>query len=57
MAEALEDALAFLTSRASAWPAFNDLEREKPEKIDAGEFQIESQIFCDLLDGANPVEL
>src|ERR1700736_535161 len=57
LTEPLENTLLFLSCRASARPAFDNLKGEEPEKSHAREFQIESQIFCDLLNGTNAVEL
>ncbi len=55
--ETLEDAFPVLSGPGPGRPAFHNLKCEEPEKRYAGELQIESQIFCDLLDRANSVEL
>src|ERR1700693_3402158 len=57
LAEPLENAFPFLSGRACARPTFDNLKGEEPEKCHAGEFQIETQIFCDLLNGTSAVEL
>src|SRR5213078_560367 len=57
LTEALENALLFLSGCAATRPAFNNFKGEEPEKRHAREFQIEPQIFCDLLDGTHAVEL
>ena len=49
LTETLKNAFALLSGAAAARPAFHDFEREEPEKCNAGEFQIEPQILCDLL--------
>src|SRR5438128_11434714 len=57
LTETLEDAFPVLACPGPVRPAFHNLKCEEPEKRYAGELQIESQIFCDLLDRANSVEL
>src|SRR5438105_14914715 len=56
LTEALENAFALLPG-AGCRPAFYNFKREEAEKADASKFQIESQIFCNLLDRTNAVEL
>src|SRR5256885_5221602 len=55
--EPLEHTFSFLSGSACARPALDNFKGEEPEKCDAGKFQIEPQIFCDLLNGTNAVEL
>src|ERR1700740_1966617 len=55
--ETLEHAFSLRLCRSTCRPAFDDVERQKPEQCHAREFQIEPQILCNLLDGPNPVEL
>src|SRR5712692_9301494 len=57
LTETLEDAFPVLSGPGPGRPAFHNLKCEEPEKHYAGELQIESQIFCDLLDRANSVML
>src|SRR5438445_5527321 len=57
LTETLEDAFPVFCCPGAGRPAFHNLKCEEPEKRYAGELQIESKIFCDLLDRANSVEL
>ena len=55
--ETLENAFAFRFWRRVRRPALHDFEREETEQREAGEFQVEPQIFCDLLNLPNAIEL
>src|SRR5205814_2523584 len=47
----------FRLGRRGRWPALHNLEGEKAEKGESGEFQIEPQVAGNLLDRTNTVEL
>src|SRR3982751_4577057 len=47
--EPLEHTFPFLSGSACARPALDNFKGEKPKKCDTGEFQIEPQIFRNLL--------
>src|SRR5262249_26141924 len=57
LTETVEDAFPVLSCPSPGRPAFHNLKCEEPKERYAGELQIKSQIFCDLLDRANSVEL
>src|SRR5437879_3544873 len=57
LTETLEDAFSVFCCPGPVRPAFHNLKCEEPEKRYAGELQIESQIFSDMYDRANTVEL
>ena len=57
LTEFLEDTFFILSAGWGGRPAFDDFERQKPEQRHARKFQIEPQIFCDLLDRAGAIEL
>jgi len=53
----LKEALRLGFCRRAGRPAFHNFKREKSEQHQIGLFQIKPQIFGDLLDGPNAVEL
>src|SRR5204862_410744 len=56
--ELLEEAALFrFRCRSRRGPAFDNLEREEAEQSEPREFEIEPEIFGDLRDGADAVEL
>src|SRR5207247_214745 len=55
--EPLKDTLRLRLCRRAGRPALHNFKREKSEQHQMGRFQIEPQIFRNLLDGSDAVEL